>query len=158
MRWLGICMLSLVFLSACVSTRWGQSELVNVCARTVDEDGYLRGRQATYNREGARLLLRGSRHSFRGVCNATDQGVQRRVAVCLVASSKCYHDRTTYVWPDEVTKYFERYPGSYQGACSNQAEDTCGQGHLFSVPAAFKLGCLQYDRVCQANKHREEDE
>lgn len=155
MKWIGFIGVCLVSFLGCSSIGYvvGQSELVNICVRTVDEEDSLRGRQATYNRRGARLLLRDSPFSFRGICVAEAQGVQRRVKVCLVASSKCYHDRTTGIWPDEIKKYFERYPGSYKGACKEgtEHEDTCGQAHLFRMPERFVLGCLQYDRMCKQN-------
>ncbi len=156
MRWLGICMLSLVSFWGCSSIRLavGQSELVKVCSRYVDDDGYLRGREAEFNRAGARLLLRNSPFSLRGLCPPNAQGEPRRVKVCLVQSSKCFNDRTTTIWEERKEWWFKKYPNSYAGTCKSGTEekDTCGTSHLFKVSERFKIGCLQYDKVCQAEK------
>ena len=92
-------------------------ELHAMCVRYVDAEGYLRGRTAHYNNRGADMVRDQFMYATEGHCIEKQQGPTRRVAVCLVASSSCAHDRDTNVWADEVEAYFKRYPESYRGKC-----------------------------------------
>lgn len=107
--------------------RWKVSELHTICVRYVDEAGYLRGRTATFNDEGARKVLRRHRFSHEGVCDANAQGPALRAQVCLPRSSRCGHDRTAEIWGDQFV-YYERSRGATAGACTtecSQHRDEC---------------------------------
>lgn len=102
--------------------------LNTVCVRYVDDEGYLRGRTSLFNDRGLGKVLAIYHYSEPGACVPEAQGPTTRVTVCLVASSKCYHDRTTNIWGDQIEQYFERYPGSYRGKCTSECslhEDDC---------------------------------
>ena len=108
--------------------------LFTVCVRYVDAEGFLRGRQVTFNQHGRDMAMDKLPYSLDGACPVGMQGPTQRVTVCLVASSPCHHDRTTNVWGDQVEKYFERYPGSYRGKCTGvETEDSC----LSKVPTGI---------------------
>lgn len=109
----------IVILASVGCTLRGQrvDELKRVCVRYVDGEGFLRGRTALFNTRGARRAI-GIRYSHVGQCDPQSQGPTQRVTVCLARSSPCHHDRTTNIWADQIEQYFERYPGSYRGACS----------------------------------------
>ncbi len=103
--------------------------LLPVCVRYVDDEGYLRGRQVTFNTNGRNMALDKLPLSLDGACPAGLQGLTQRVTVCLVASSKCHHDRTTNVWGDQIEWYFDRYPESHRGKCTSECSahlDDCG--------------------------------
>lgn len=130
---------------------WRTSELHTICVRTVDDLGFLRGRTAQYNDRGAGMALRGSartRFSHRGECVDGAQGRAQRITVCLVASSACANDRTTNVWSDQKDWYFKKYPGSYEGRCTEEKVDECTRT-LGVFQGILKPGCLQYDKQCK---------
>lgn len=127
----------LVILLAGGCIAYQPSQLEQVCVRYVGADGYLYGRDATFNTQGARAVLKRLRFSHRGACVSGVQGPSRRITVCLAASSRCSHDRTTNVWEDQWEQYRERYPWgihedsvdhSHKGACQSECskqEDDC---------------------------------
>ena len=106
--------------------------LFTVCVRYVDDEGYLRGREITFNQHGRDMALKKLPYSEDGICTEGLQGPTQRVVVCLAMSSRCHHDRTTNVWADQVEQYFDRYPGSYRGKCDSEPPDECGK-HIARV-------------------------
>lgn len=109
--------------------RYNPSELHAICLRHVDEQGFLRGRDAQFNTAGYGRILREERYRFShdGRCVPSAQGPSKRIVVCLVKSSRCFHDRTSNVWEDQWPYYKERYPGSHKGKCKTEKPDTCMQ-------------------------------
>ena len=97
--------------------------LFTVCVRYVDAEGYLRGREITFNKHGRDMALDKLPFSVEGGCPVGQQGATTRVIVCLAKSSACHHDRTTNVYGDQVDQYFEHYPGSYRGKCTGECAD-----------------------------------
>ena len=43
-----------------------------------------------------------------------------RVDVCLAASGPQGEDMSTYIWSDQIERYFEKYEGSYCGKCGDE--------------------------------------
>ena len=43
-----------------------------------------------------------------------------RVDVCLVASGADAEDVSTWIWSDQIERYFAKYPNSYCGKCGDE--------------------------------------
>ena len=103
--------------------RYNPTELHTLCVRYVDREGYMRGRPALYNSEGASKVSRLFPFTQEGVCMDSNTGQPQRITVCLARSSPCHHDRTTNLYEDQIPQYFERYPGSYRGECTSDCSE-----------------------------------
>ena len=118
--WIFVGLVFLVEITGCALKGQRVDRLHKVCVRYVDGEGFLRGRTALFNIRGAQRVLRAAIYTHRGECVEGAQGPPNRVIVCLVRSSKCYHDRTTNVWADQAPRYFARYKDSYYGPCDRR--------------------------------------
>ena len=126
-----------ITLSACSIQSWQTSELHTVCVRYIDSEGYLRGSTALYNTRGARRVLDLLSFSHAGKCSAQAQGPTRKSTFCLVASSPCFHDRTTWIWEGQEEYYLDKYPGSYYGKCTSECskhKDECLKRAMYPSP------------------------
>lgn len=94
--------------------------MVTLCVRTVDDEGYLRGRTAMFNTHGASMALSRLPYTHRGACIPGRQGKSLHAQVCLAKSSLCSHDRIITIWADQA----EWYRKKCSPACLNHA-DAC---------------------------------